>query len=413
MDLKPSLENKKESVVFNYSDMVLTEPMERLLNRGLNFSILPKKMDLTQVLTDFKRFERSVIWHEFWYGREKDEEVRKEPIFPTHKTNMPKNNTVPEGLKVFLNSVKSELTDPRNRNKEECNLPVDEINALKQLIQLQKDRKIVIKACDKGAGIIILNFNEYMKACYEHLLSKTEDDIPYYSKVDDLAVDRAKHKIKQVLEEGLEQGIISKNEFDAMIADEKMPGRFYCNFKVHKPEIPVRPILSGSGSITEGIATYVEHHICQIATTHETYLQDTPDFLRILERINKGPKLSQNAILVTFDVKALFTNIKHEDGLQCLQEQLCERKQPEVPQGYILKLMELILCQNIFSFHNSFWKQEVGAAMGSKPIPSYANIFMARTINKAIKLLAKKYDKENTEALQLMKRFLDDFFCHF
>ena len=411
MNLKPSLKNKNKSVVFNYSDVVLTEPMEQLLNRGLNFSILPNKMDLTQVLTDFKRFERSVVWHEFWYGREKDVgEERKEPIFPTHKTNMPKNHTVPEGLKVFLNSVKSELTDPRNRNKEECNLPVDELNALKQLIQLQKDRIIVIKACDKGAGIIILNFNDYMKACYDHLLSKTEDGIPYYSKVDDLEVERAKHKIKQVLEEGLEQGIISKFEFDAMIADEKMPGRYYSNFKVHKPNIPVRPILSGCGSLTEGIATFVEHQIRHIATTHDTYLQDTPDFLRTIERINKGPRLSQNAILVTFDVKALFTNIKHNDGLQCLQEQLEDRKQPEVSSDYILKLMDLLLHQNIFSFHDTLWKQEVGAAMGSKPIPSYANIFMARTIDKAIKLLAKKYNKDDTEALQLMKRFLDDIF---
>ena len=387
--------------------------MERLLNRGLNFSILPKKLDFTQVLTDFKKFERSAIWHEFWYGRHMDEEVRKEPIFPTHKTNMPKNYAVPEGLKVFLNSVKSELTDPRNRNKEECNLPVDEINALKQLIQLQKDRKIVIKACDKGAGIIILNFDTYMKACYDHLLSKTDDDIPYYSQVDDLAVERAKQKIRQVLEEGLEKGIISKNEFDAMIADEKMPGRFYSNFKVHKPEIPVRPIISGSDSLTEGIATFVEYHIKPIATTHESYLQDTPDFLRIIETINKGPRLSQNAILVTFDVKALFTNIKHEDGLQCLQEILHKRTQPEVPQDFILKLMELILRHNIFSFHDAYWKQEIGAAMGSKPIPSYANIFMAKSIDQVIVSLAKKYNMENTLALQLMKRFLDDFFIIF
>ena len=274
MNNNPNLKNKDESVVFNYSDLVLSEPMERLLNRGLNFSILPKKLDLTQVLTDYKRFERSAIWHEFWYGKENDEEERKDPIFPTHKTNMPKNYTVPEGLKVFLNSVKSELTDPRNRNKEECNLPVDEINALKQLIQLQKDRKIVIKACDKGAGIIILNYDTYMKACYEHLLSKTEDDIPYYSQVDDLAVERAKMKIREVLEEGLEQGFISKNEFNAMIADDKMPGKFYSNFKVHKPDIPVRPILSGCGSITEGIATFVEYHTCHIANTHPKQIKE-------------------------------------------------------------------------------------------------------------------------------------------
>ena len=88
MNNNPNLKNKDESVVFNYSNLVLSEPMEKLLNRGLNFSILPKKLDLTQVLTDYKRFERSAIWHEFWYGRESDQEERKEPIFPT---NMPKN----------------------------------------------------------------------------------------------------------------------------------------------------------------------------------------------------------------------------------------------------------------------------------------------------------------------------------
>ena len=197
------------------------------------------------------------------------------------------------------------------------------------------------------------------------------------------------------------------------MADDKMPGKFYSNFKVHKPDIPVRPILSGCGSITEGIATFVEYHTCHIANTHDTYLQDTPDFLRIIERINRGPTLSQNAILVTLDVKALFTNIKHDDGLQCLQQQLEEQAQPEVPQDFILKLMEIILCHNIFSFHDSLWKQEVGAAMGSKPVPAYANIFMARTIDPAIKHIATKYNQDTTEALQLMKRFLDDYFVIF
>ena len=49
--------------------------MEHLLNRGLNFSILPNKMDLSQVLTDFKKFERTVIWHEFWHGKDNENET--------------------------------------------------------------------------------------------------------------------------------------------------------------------------------------------------------------------------------------------------------------------------------------------------------------------------------------------------
>ena len=123
--------------------------MNALLNKGLNFSILPKKLDMTQVWVDYKRFERSCIWTEYWYGRE-DQETTPVPIFKLHKTNLPKNYAVPDGLKTFLNSVKSELKDHRNRNKVECNLSINELNALQTLQKLQKDRDIVIRAKTKG-----------------------------------------------------------------------------------------------------------------------------------------------------------------------------------------------------------------------------------------------------------------------
>ena len=51
--------------------------MERVLNKGLKFAILPPKLDVTQVLTDFERFKRSMVWNEFWFGRE-TEEAEKE-----------------------------------------------------------------------------------------------------------------------------------------------------------------------------------------------------------------------------------------------------------------------------------------------------------------------------------------------
>ena len=72
----------------------------------------------------------------------------------------------------------------------------------------------MIKACDKGAGIIILNFNDYMPACYKHLLSKTANNQPYCSQVDDFAVERTQKKINSILEEGIEEKYMNKNEFD-------------------------------------------------------------------------------------------------------------------------------------------------------------------------------------------------------
>ena len=108
--------------------------------------------------------------------------------------------------------------DPRNRNIEKCNLPQDELNALKDLIKLQRERIITIKACDKGAGLIILDFNTYMRACYDHLLSKQPNQTgpepqSYYKKQDEFALERAKKYINATLKEALDTNFISNDEF--------------------------------------------------------------------------------------------------------------------------------------------------------------------------------------------------------
>ena len=82
--------------------MVLTEAMQKVLNRGLNFAILPLKLDLTQVLVDFKRFERTMIWQEFWFGKTHESDAYKPLIFKEKKNNLPINHKVPNGLKTFL-----------------------------------------------------------------------------------------------------------------------------------------------------------------------------------------------------------------------------------------------------------------------------------------------------------------------
>ena len=364
---------------------------------------------MTQINVDLKRFKRAAIWNEFWFDRESEDQT--DLIFKKEKDNLPKNHTVPEDLKTFLSAVTSEIQDPRNRITEKSNLPHDEQQALKELVKLQKEKHIVIKACDKGAGIIILDYSEYVKACYKHLTSSQSEGNPYYTQVDALEVERSKAQIESTLLEALKDNIISQDEFHAMNPKDKEPGRFYCNFKVHKKHEhgqtpPERPIISGSGSLTEGIGMYVNHHIKETGTKHPTYLQDTSDFLRIIEEINDGPKLPSNALIATLDVHTLFTNIAHEEGLACTKEQLDKRIDQKIPTDFLIKLMKLILYNNIFEFHESYWKQNIGAAMGSKPVPHYADIFMSQ-IDEKIEALA---EEDKAAFLALLKRFLDDFF---
>ena len=142
------------------------------------------------------------------------------------------------------------------------------------LLNFKKNKVITIKPCDKGAGIIILDFEAYITSCNNHLKSEQLQPDgsrkPFYSKVDLPTLDTAKTKILSLLQEALQNGYISKDEFQAMDRSEKTPGRFYELFKVHKQHEPgetppERPIISGSGSITENISLFVEHYIQKVS----------------------------------------------------------------------------------------------------------------------------------------------------
>ena len=137
---------------------------------------------------------------------------------------------------------------------------------------------------------MILNFKDYLKSCYEHLFSmQPMQDKVYYEKVEEMAIVKAKKEIDMLIQEALANNYITTDEASAMNPYEKGPGKFYGLFKVHKKHIigtppPLRPIISGSGSIIENTGKFVEHHIKSSAIQHKSYLQDTPHFIRKIER---------------------------------------------------------------------------------------------------------------------------------
>ena len=241
---------------------------------------------------------------------------------------------------------------------------------------------------------ILLDFEEYMRSCKEHLESEKVDTngnaTRYYVEVNKHILEQAKKKILNVIEEGLDNRIISKSEFEAMHPIAKHVGKLYCNFKVHKEHIvnkapPERPIVSACGSITENIGKFVQHHLDPLAKEHKSYIEDTPDLLRQIEDLNKGEILLPNSILFTCDVIGLFTNITQEDGIEAATEALEERKIKEVPTQFITRLLELVLQYNIFEHDSTLYRQQIGTSMGSKPGPDFSNIFMARRIDIEIR----------------------------
>ena len=75
-------------------------------------------------------------------------------------------------------------------------------------------------------------------------------------------------------------------------------------------------------------------------------------------------------------ITSLYTVILNDEGLRAPQHFFdhCTVKEPS--SETLLRLAELVLTLNCFSFGGNYYKQTNGVAMGTKMGPSYANLFV-------------------------------------
>merc|ERR1712030_182089 len=159
------------------------------------------------------------------------------------------------------------------------------------------------------------------------------------------------------------------------------------------------------GSFCSSLIISISRKKCGVS-----FLKDTPHFLREIEMINEEQKLPKNAILVTMDVSALYTNIPQSEGVECVEEELNKRTNPKVPTGFLTRVLEFILKYNIFEFNQELYQQVIGTAMGTRPALPYANIFMANKIDDKIIEASSKMKDSEEDSIKLLKHFLDDIF---
>ena len=181
---------------------------------------------------------------------------------------------------------------------------------------------------------------------------------------------------------------------------------FYGLPKVHKPNIPLRPIVSACDSPTDQLSNYVTHFIQPLVEILPSYIRDSKHFLQLFESL---PPLPENAILVTADVTSIYTNIPHEEGKESVLQYMilhANTLPSDAPNPHAIGiLLETILKNNNLSFMEKHFLQLVGTAMGTKAAPPYANLFMGcheETIWEAF-----------IWAISFWKRFIDDIFLIF
>ena len=396
------MNNSNSNKIINLSNKYkLKNSDARILEKGLTFIPTPSNDNiLKEIKTSLRNLfnKMSTVYH-FRNMKPFDKTLHRKTNWTAPK---PKNKNL---LKYFteteqdiINFIK--FTDFSNTTH---NLDKTEQNALEKM--RTNNKNIIIKKADKGGAIVIMDENDYIDKIMKHLNDKTSYEI--IVKNNEIILKDLKTNIISFLKTILYHYHINENTFKYLIPPENpRTNLFYILPKIHKPEIPGRPIVSSVNSVTENISEFLTKCIQPLTSKLKSNISDTKNFLKTILS-TEPPK--QNIYLVSLDVTSLYTNIPHEDGINaCIYFVNKYRNElPKfVPNTTILKtLLKFVLENNYFLFDNILYKQLFGTAMGTKMAPPYANLFLGKLEEEQI---TNNDNYKNN--IKFYKRFLDDIF---
>ena len=179
--------------------------------------------------------------------------------------------------------------------------------------------------------------------------------------------------INQTIKSFIKEKLITEQLGKNLIQLNPQTPNLYFRPKIHKADVPGRPIVSSIDSHSSKISAFVDIHLEEIVNGIKSHIKDTTDFINKVEEIENIP---EDTILVTMDVKSLFTQIPHNEGINAVARTLERLEKSNVSNRVILKLLSLTLHLNNFEFNGKHFLQKKGSSMGSKSSCRYADIFM-------------------------------------
>ena len=381
-------ETFNNKIITNLSSLQLNDNLTNLLHKGLKFVPTPIKPQATIINQSFTAYLNKSTRNHQWTP---PTNYVKHPFYKSSSTNNKapifNNNAINFYERTCINT---EITD---------NLETTERLELTKILHNQE---ITIKPSDKGNIICILDTDDYISRINEEHL---QDNQSYEL----LTTSPNKSIINETTT--LVNFLLCRHHIDQITANFLTPSSeartpiLYGLPKIHKENIPMRPIVSGMEGPTDNMAKYITHFINPLVHTIPTYLKDSKTFKQY---INNIPTLPHNTILVTADVTSLYTNIPREEGINTTCEYIDTHRHllPKyAPNTHVFRIiLDHILTNSHFTFNNKHYIQKFGTAMGCRMAPPYANIFMHK--------LDTHITSTNTN-INHYKRFIDDIFFIF
>ena len=331
----------------NLSNYDLSEDEVEFLNLGLNYHMQPKYSRLHKV-------------------------IEIESLFNTI-SEMEKGGSISVNSNIVtqLTTESSKHRNPKYKSSIKPNLR----DAAKKL---KGNKDIIIRKADKSSIYVLLNRGDYM------------------DKVHDIVSDESKfRKISKDPTEGLKREanllISAQNSVQDCIKIPKIVGDFspeylYGNCKIHKPNNPLRPIISQVTTPTYNLAKFINKIITPFMPTKYS-LRSTNDFIDLIHS-----KKCQGT-LASLDVESLFTNVPIDETIDIILAYTYDHDSlppPKISRKILKQILEICTKKAPFRTPNGdLYLQTYGVAMGSPLGPTFANFYMGHLEEKVLNNLEK------------------------
>ena len=330
-------------VVRNFSEYPLCKREKELLAYGLEHSISPK-------ISKVKYFTNFEILANRLYD---------EPIFSISR----------DDILIKLKEIAYDVFN-KFRKEKKINLFSDEdIQVLKKL---GDNNELHITRPDKGRGVIILDKKDYLDKM-ETILS--DPRIFENCSHDDpkLKILRTEDKINRFIKKLKDKGSITENEYKNLYVCGSSPSVLYGLPKVHKLNLPLRPIVSSVNTPQYKLAKFIIPEISNLSK-NEYVLENSKDLINSVSHLD----IQDNHFMCSFDVESLFTNIPLKETINIVVNSIYNNNNNirNMNRNDFKKLLELITEDNYIIFNNKFVRQKEGLAMGNPVSAVFANIFM-------------------------------------
>ena len=329
VDMSPWSRFSLTNCVSNLSSHPLSKYELELLGFGLSFSTSPLPRSGVDLISSFDTFSRR---HS---NRFPDFSTLRGALLPALDSLFSKDNHLPRRYQCALSSLKS-------------------------------NSDIMIFPSDKGNSVVVLDKEDYLRKA-NLLLS----DSNTYSPLRSNPLERIQKTFNSTLRRLSD---LCPEDFDLVkrfrVICPSLP-YFYGLPKTHKPDVPLRPIISSRGSVSHPLASWLAKILTPyLGSFSSSHLLHSSDFIDRLRNLSPERMLS-------LDVESLFTNVPLDDVLSFLRTKVTEGTvQLPLPTDVFLDLIRLCVDSNSFSFHGKFYSQIFGVAMGSPLSPVLANLYM-------------------------------------